>query len=111
MEEKNKSQGFKYYTDTNANTYYVNDILMCQQEHNTRITFIDTKMPLPISSILIKNEGMKIEYDKDKNLSKIEKCEIVIPSSLLPYFIRNLEIMKEQYQKYLDTYKNNKRGD
>ena len=107
MEDKIKSQGFKYYTDKDVDTYFVNDVLMCQQEHNTRITFLDTKMPLPLSSTYIDGQGMKLNYDEDKHINKIEKCEIVIPSNLLPMFIKNLEIMKTQYENYLK----NKRGD
>lgn len=91
---------FIYKNDPNLITVYANDILISNQANITRLSFLDTKMPLPKSSILDENGNFNMSYDEKKYMEKTNKCEIVVPTELIPNIIDSLNKAYNIYQEF-----------
>lgn len=96
-------QKFIYKEGNNFTSIYSNDILINNQANNTRIYFLDTRLPMPESSTLSKDGCYNIKYNEDKIMEKINKCEVIIPTELIPNIIESLNIAYKNYKDFKNS--------
>ncbi len=101
-----EEQKFIYKEANNFMSVFANDILISNQAGNTRLSFLDTRMPIPKSSILNKDGYYNIKYNEEQIMEKINKCEIIIPTELIPNIIESLNVVYKNYKKFLEKKEN-----